>query len=75
MALGYEPIFAGEACIGHVTSANYGYSIGKLIAYGYLPIAYATVGTSVEIEYLGTRFSATVSKEPLYDAKMARMKA
>ena len=38
-----EPILAGEQAVGYVTSANYGYSIGKFVAYGYLPIAYATV--------------------------------
>jgi glycine cleavage system aminomethyltransferase T len=57
IALGDEPIIADKQCLGHVTSVNYGYSIGKLIAYGYLPIAYATAGTTVEIEYLGRRFT------------------
>src|SRR5215212_4857606 len=72
--LGKEPILHGEQAIGYVTSANYGYSIGKLIAYGYLPIAYAKPGTRVDIEYFGERYSATVSEEPLFDREMARLK-
>ena len=72
--LGKEPILDGEQAIGYVTSANYGYSIGKFIAYGYLPIAYATPGTRVDVEYFGERYSATVSEEPLFDREMARLK-
>ena len=75
VALGYEPILDGEACIGHVTSANYGYSVGKFIVYGYLPPAYTQAGTHLEIEYSGQRFKAVVTDEPLYDPEMARMKA
>jgi glycine cleavage system aminomethyltransferase T len=74
MAFGYEPIFSNGACIGHVTSANYGYSVGKFIAYGYLPVQYDEPGTPLEVEYLGERWPARVSEEPLWDAKMARLK-
>ena len=65
--LGKEPIRAGEQVLGYVTSANYGYSVGKYIIYGYLPRAYAAVGTRVEVEYFGRSYSATVAREPLYD--------
>jgi glycine cleavage system aminomethyltransferase T/glycine/D-amino acid oxidase-like deaminating enzyme len=74
MAFGYEPIFANGHCIGHVTSANYGYSVSKFIVYGYLPVESATVGTQLEVEYLGQRWSAVVSDEPLWDPAMARLK-
>ena len=74
MAFGYEPIFNNGTCVGHVTSANYGYSIGKFIVYGYLPLDYATPGTKLEIEYLGERWPAVVSEEPLWDPTMARLK-
>jgi dimethylglycine oxidase len=72
--LGKEPILHDGMPIGYVTSANYGYSIGKGIAYGYLPIALAVPGTALEIEYFGERRRATVAEEPLFDPKMARMK-
>ena len=73
--IGYEPIFSGDMCIGHVTSANFGYNVGKFIAYGYLPVEHASVGTALEIIYFGERFKATVSADPLFDAKMTRLKA
>jgi dimethylglycine oxidase len=76
---GYEPIFGTNGhtsahAVGYVTSANYGYSLGKFIAYGYLPADQAAPGTPVEIEYFGDRFKAVVAEEPLFDAKMARLK-
>ncbi len=75
MALGKEPIFSGDQCVGYVTSANYGYSVGKHIAYGYLPSGFAHKGTQVEIEYFGERFPALVDDDPLYDPGMEKLKA
>ncbi|HWQ15987.1 MAG TPA: FAD-dependent oxidoreductase [Roseiflexaceae bacterium] len=72
--LGKEPILAGGRPVGYVTSANYGYSVGRFIAYGYLPTEYAALGTKVEVEYFGEHLPATVSAEPLFDPKGARMK-
>lgn len=74
MALGKEPIFVDDRCVGYVTSANTGYSVGKHIAYGYLPVAYATPGTQVAIEYFGERHPATVQADPLWDPSNARLK-
>jgi glycine cleavage system aminomethyltransferase T/glycine/D-amino acid oxidase-like deaminating enzyme len=73
--IGYEPIFANGAVIGHVTSANFGYSVGKFIAYGYLPVEHSAVGTPLEIMYFGERYAATVSPDPLFDARMTQLKA
>lgn len=80
--MGKEPIFPSRSngggngsAIGYVTSANYGYSVGKFIAYGYLPIEHARVGHKVEIEYFGERLPATVTDEPMFDAKGTRMRA
>ena len=55
-----EPILSGERTVGYVTSSNYGYTIGKGIAYGYLPIDLAKVGTRIEIYYFGKKHVATV---------------
>ena len=73
--MGKEPIMDDERVLGYVTSANYGHAIGRGIAYGYLPIDYCEVGTSVDILYFGERLPATVAREPLYDPRAARMKA
>ena len=74
VVLGTEPIVSNGETLGYVTSADYGYSVGKFIAYGYLPGPYAEKGTKVEIVYFDQRHSATVSDDPLFDAGMSRLK-
>ena len=73
-ALGKEPILAGDRVLGYVTSANFGYTVGKYVLYGYLPVEYAAPQTKVEVQYFGRRFGATVTHEPLFDPKNERMK-
>ncbi|KAG5926083.1 hypothetical protein E4U42_003671 [Claviceps africana] len=73
MVLGKEPVFVNDQPVGYVTSAAFGYTVRKPIAYAYLP---STVqeGDKVELEYFGTRIMATVRAEPLYDAEMKRLR-
>jgi dimethylglycine oxidase len=71
--LGKEPILVDDKAIGFVTSSNFGYSVGKQIVYGYLPIEYAHNGTRVEIEYFGERLSAVVDNDPQFDPKMKKI--
>lgn len=68
VVLGKEPVFLGGKAIGYVTTADFGYTIGKPIAYTYLPSS-VKEGASVEIEYFGRRVKATVTAEPLRKAK------
>ena len=75
VVMGKEPIWADGRVASYVTSANYGYSIGRGIAYGYLPAALAAEGTPVDVEYFGTRHPARVSAEPLWDPKGERLRA
>ena len=77
VVLGKEPIRARprRQVVSYVTSAGYGYSIGRGIVYGYLPIELAAVGTPVEVEYFDERYPATVAREPLFDPKGERLKA
>ncbi|GAC1487771.1 MAG: hypothetical protein NVS1B16_15420 [Pseudarthrobacter sp.] len=56
-----------------MTSAAYGYTVQRPIAYAWLP-ASAAEGDAVEIEYFGTRIAATVSPEPLVDPGMERLR-
>ncbi len=74
IVMGKEPIFDGDRVLGYVTSANFGYTVGKSIAYGYVPIEYAREGTKVKIYFFGELYDATVSREPLYDAEGKRLK-
>ncbi|HEX6678775.1 MAG TPA: FAD-dependent oxidoreductase [Actinomycetes bacterium] len=74
VVLGLEPVRVDGAVVGYVTSAGYGYSIGRCIAYGYLPVELAGEGSKVEIEYFDERQPATVATEPLVDPKGERLK-
>ncbi|KZL72825.1 FAD dependent oxidoreductase [Colletotrichum tofieldiae] len=67
VVLGKEPVFLDGKAAGYVTNAAFGYTIGKPIAYTYLPST-VMVGASVEIEYFGRRIKATVTAEPLHKA-------
>ncbi|WP_438489354.1 GcvT family protein [Streptomyces sp. S186] len=72
--LGREPVLLDGAPAGHVTSAAYGYTLGRGIAYAWLPAAAAVPGTAVHIEYFGRKIAATVAREPLYDPQMTRIR-
>jgi dimethylglycine oxidase len=74
VVVGKEPIFAGDRVLGYVTSANTGHTIDRCILYGYLPLEYATVGTSVAIQYFDGRYPATVVNEPLYDPQGEKLR-
>jgi glycine cleavage system aminomethyltransferase T/glycine/D-amino acid oxidase-like deaminating enzyme len=75
VVMGKEPIRAGGRVVGYVTSAGYGYSVGRCVAYGYLPVELVVPGTKVEIEYFDERLPATVAEDPLWDPKGERLKA
>ncbi|MYW93247.1 FAD-dependent oxidoreductase [Amycolatopsis rubida] len=73
VVLGKEPVFVDGAAAGYVTSAAYGYTIGRPIAYAWLPGS-VEIGDQVEIEYFGRRVAATVAAEPLVDPGMERIR-
>jgi dimethylglycine oxidase len=73
VVLGKEPVFVGDEPAGYVTSAAFGHTIGKAIAYAWLPAGLAA-GTPVEVEYFGERLGATVAEEPLFDPSMSRIR-
>lgn len=74
VVMGSEPVYAGGAPAGYVTSAAYGYTIGASIAYAWLPAAVAAPGNAVEIGYFGERVPAVVAAEPLFDPDMTRLR-
>ncbi|WP_258803717.1 GcvT family protein [Pseudarthrobacter sp. NS4] len=73
VVLGKEPVYVNGVASGYVTSAAYGFSIRKPIAYAWLPSA-VDVGDAVEIEYFGRRVAATVTADPLFDPGMERLR-
>lgn len=88
VVLGKEPVYLGgeaarvgseairlgsdAAPAGYVTSAAYGYTLGRCVAYAWLPPL--TAGTGVHIEYFGEQVPATVADEPLFDPEMTRIR-
>jgi glycine cleavage system T protein len=75
VVMGKEPIMDGDTKLGYVTSANFGYSVGKFVVYGYLPVEYAQEGTKVEIQYFDERYSGVIAGEPLFDPKHAKLRS
>jgi glycine cleavage system aminomethyltransferase T len=73
VVLGKEPVYVNGEAAGYVTSAAYGYSVRKPLAYAWLP-ASVTEGDAVEVEYFGGRIAATVTAEPLFDPGMERLR-
>jgi dimethylglycine oxidase len=73
--MGSEPVYRGDRPVGYVTSAAYGYTLGRGIAYAWLEPELAEVGSKHYIEYFGERLPATVAAEPLFDPEMKRMRA
>jgi dimethylglycine oxidase len=64
VVMGKEPIFLGDRAVGYVTSATFGYTVGKPIAFAWLP-GEVSEGSVVEIEYFGERIRTRVVAEPL----------
>jgi glycine cleavage system aminomethyltransferase T/glycine/D-amino acid oxidase-like deaminating enzyme len=75
VVMGKEPIRVDGQAVGYVTSAAFGYTVGRSIAYGWLPAELAGVGRAVEIESFGERLPATIAAEPLFDPDMSRLRS
>jgi 4-methylaminobutanoate oxidase (formaldehyde-forming) len=74
VALGSEPVRVGDRLAGRVTSGGFGYTVGRSIAYAYLPAADAEVGTRVAVEIFGEWVEGEVATEPLFDPGGARVR-
>jgi 4-methylaminobutanoate oxidase (formaldehyde-forming) len=75
IALGKEPIRAGNKTVGWVASGGFGYSVGKSIVFAYLPTDYSRVGTRLEIECFGEKVGAVVDQPILWDPKGERIRS
>jgi 4-methylaminobutanoate oxidase (formaldehyde-forming) len=71
---GGEAIFKGQELAGWTTSTGYGHTLGKTIAFGYLPMDLADE-ENFEIEAFGRRYPALRGPRCLYDPKMEKVKA
>lgn len=76
VVMGKEPVYGPDGGrAGYVTSAAWGHTIGRGIAYAWLPAGLTEPGTTVEIGYFDRRVPATVAAEPLFDPGMERLRA
>ncbi len=67
IVMGKEPVFHSGKGVGYITNTAFGYTIGKPIAYAWLPASIG-IGSGVEVEYFGRMIKATVTQEPAIDA-------
>ncbi|MFC4005640.1 FAD-dependent oxidoreductase [Nonomuraea purpurea] len=74
VVMGKEPVRHAGRTVGYVTSAAYGHTIQRPIAYAWLPIELTEPGTPVDISYFGRRVPAEVAAEPLYDPGMEKIR-
>jgi dimethylglycine oxidase len=70
VVLGKEPVSRSGATAGYVTSAGYSATLGRSIAYAWLPADLA-VGDAVTVDYLTSTYSAVVAAEPVVDPDMS----
>ena len=73
-----EPILRDGELVGHLTSGNYGHTIGAAIGLGYVPCKDETVSdilaSNYEIDVAGSKIRADVAIKPIYDPKSDRVK-
>lgn len=67
--VGSEPVYTpgAQEAVGYTTSADHAYTLGRGIAYAWLPAELAEPGTALEALYFGERLAATVVAEPAFD--------
>ncbi len=67
IALGSEPVRVDGELVGRVTSGGYGYTVGRSVAYAYLPAERTSIGLPVAVEIFGEWVGGEVAAEPLWD--------
>ena len=69
VVLGGEPVRVDGAVVGRVTSGGFGYTVRKSIAYGYLPVDRAAIGTEVAVDIFGEWVPGRVAPDQLHDPR------
>lgn len=75
----HEPIWQDDQLVGHLTSGNYGHTLGGSVGLGYVYHDKAVtremiVNSRFEIDVAGRKIPARASLAPLYDPKADRMR-
>ena len=71
--MGGEPVLLGRAAVGYVTSAGYGASVGRSLAYAWLMPSIGP-GERVTIRYFDRDLGATVADRSPFDPLGARLR-
>ena len=73
-----EPIVRDGKTVGYLSSGGYGHHLGAAVGMGYVPCKDETVadmlGSTYEIDVMGTRVKAEAQLRPFYDPKGERTK-
>ncbi len=67
VVLGGEPVRIRGELAGRITSGGYGYTVGRSIAYAYLPVEVTATGTAVQVDIFGQWVDGAVAADTLYD--------
>jgi glycine cleavage system aminomethyltransferase T len=73
VAMGGEPVFAGNEPVGYVTSAGWGASVGESLAYAWVPRELQP-GASVDLRYFDRVLPARIAGEPRFDPGGERLR-
>jgi glycine cleavage system aminomethyltransferase T/glycine/D-amino acid oxidase-like deaminating enzyme len=74
VVMGGEPVLAGDEPVGYVTSAGWGASVERSIAYAWIPRTLDT-GAAVSVRYFDRVLPARVADDPLFDPNGDRLRA
>jgi 4-methylaminobutanoate oxidase (formaldehyde-forming) len=74
VTLGNESVKRDGEVVSRVMSGGQGYSVGKSIAYAYLPVGLSEAGTELLVEVFGEEVPAEVVSAPLWDPKHERVR-
>ncbi|HSB92360.1 MAG TPA: FAD-dependent oxidoreductase [Flavitalea sp.] len=75
VVLGKEPVLYDGKPVGYVTSSYFGHTIGKQLAYAWVPEEYSSQSTEFRIRYFDQDYQATVGADPQYDPQMTRLRS
>ena len=70
---GYEPVLRDGTVVGYTTSGNFGYSVGRYLAFAYVEATLAEPGTALTVEWFDEPYSAEVIADPAFDPSGSRM--
>ena len=74
-ASGFEPVWAGDRLVGHVTSGGYGHCSERSLALAYVDSAVSAEGVALAIDIVGQRRNAMVITSSPVDPGGLRMRA